>query len=60
MEVFIDEEKCIGCGSCVQICPDSFEIRNGKAHLKKRDIGKVSCEGKARDNCPVGAISILE
>ncbi len=25
-KVVIDEECCIGCGSCAELCPDGFEM----------------------------------
>ncbi len=24
----VDYETCIGCGSCVELCPEVFELRN--------------------------------
>jgi ferredoxin len=54
--VRIDEEKCIGCGICQGICPDGFEIINGKAIIKD---GNASCIQKAAESCPRNAI-ILE
>jgi len=56
MEVKVDKEKCIGCGACVAVCPEGFEIKDGKSHVKKA----ASCAKEAAENCPVGAISIEE
>ena len=25
--VYIDEEECIGCGSCVEICSEVFQMK---------------------------------
>ena len=34
--VKIDEEKCIGCGSCSAVCDEVFEMGDDmKAHVKK-------------------------
>ena len=54
--VKIDTLKCIGCGVCQSICPDGFEIINGKAQVKNE---KASCIEQAAKSCPKGAI-ILE
>ena len=54
--VKIDTLKCIGCGVCQNICPDGFEIINGKAQVKNE---KASCIEQAAKSCPKGAI-ILE
>ena len=51
--VKVDKEKCIGCGACVSICPEAFEMKDGKAHVK----GKGKCAKEAADTCPVQAIS---
>lgn len=52
--VKIDKNKCIGCGSCVAVCPEGFEIVEGKAKVKS---AKAKCIDKAIEACPVGAIS---
>lgn len=48
----VDRSKCIGCGACVSICPNVFELKDGKSHVKSND----NCED-AVDACPVAAIS---
>lgn len=59
-KISVDKEKCIGCGTCASICPDSFELKAGKAHPKKSSVDEITCEKKAESSCPVGAISIEE
>jgi ferredoxin len=27
MRAIVDEEACAGCGRCVEICPDIFELK---------------------------------
>ncbi len=56
MAIKIDKEKCIGCGSCEAICPEAFEMKEGKAHSK--GSGKGKCVKDAADSCPVQAIKI--
>jgi len=46
---------CIGCGACVSICPEGFEMDNGKAKVKN---AKAKCVKEAVDSCPVNAIKI--
>jgi NAD-dependent dihydropyrimidine dehydrogenase PreA subunit len=32
VKIVVDSTKCIGCGSCVKICPAGvYELRNGKS-----------------------------
>jgi len=57
-KIKIDKKKCIGCGACESICPRSFELKEGKAHVKKADVKKISCEKEAAESCPVSAIII--
>jgi ferredoxin len=35
--VYIDEDECIGCGSCEEICPEVFKLDEEaeKAHVIK-------------------------
>ena len=52
----VDAELCIGCGSCVELCPEVFELRDDKAWV----IGPEKCNTcdcqSAADTCPVEAI----
>lgn len=50
----VDKNKCIGCGLCVSICSKGFEIKNGKASVKNRN---VKCINDAISSCPVKAIN---
>lgn len=54
----IDDELCIGCGTCVEICPNVFEIGpDEKAYVKNQEGCKeCNCE-EAINSCPVSAIS---
>lgn len=51
--VTIDKEKCIGCGACVAQCPEGFDLKDGKAVVKNKN---VKCINEAISSCPVQAI----
>jgi ferredoxin len=58
--VKIDKEKCMGCGTCVGICPEVFELTaEGKAGVKaSADLEQYKDKiAEAIEACPVGAIS---
>lgn len=57
MKVKVDKEKCIGCGVCESICPKVFEIKNGKASVKKTET-EEKCAKEASESCPVQAIEV--
>ena len=54
----IDVDECIGCGICVDACPqDALELEDGAAFLARPDdcIGCALCE----EECPMDAISMV-
>jgi len=56
-KIIVDKEKCIGCGTCVALAPEIFEMdKNGKSSVKKSpEINEESLK-LAIDSCPVQAI----
>jgi ferredoxin len=61
MRPVVDEDVCIGCGGCEDICPGVFNLVD--------DISKVvdpegcdiqDCCEAAEENCPVEAISLVK
>ena len=57
MEIKVDQEKCIGCGRCTEICPGTFRLNEeGKSVVIKQE--DFDCAKKAADQCPVEAISV--
>ncbi len=50
-------ENCAGCGTCVDICPEVFELENDLAIVKKgADLSLDDKISEAADACPVEAI----
>ncbi len=72
MKIIFDKSKCIGCGSCVALCPKHWEMsEHGKANFKdsiinsatknqELEVEKIGCAQEAADSCPVEAIFIQE
>lgn len=60
MRVEVDQELCISCGACIDICPDVFEWNeDDKAHSIVDEV-PADLEEQAREaveNCPTDAIS---
>jgi len=56
--VCIDEEECIGCGSCHEICPEVFQIdeETEKSQVIKPQGGPVACIEEAMVECPMSCI----
>jgi ferredoxin len=57
-KVYIQTEECIGCGSCVELCPDVFEFENDeeKAKVRRPEGGDKECIEEAMASCPVECI----
>ena len=61
MDVIVDEERCIGCGTCMEICPAVFYVdeKTGKSKVIDAEACEfVDCCEAAEENCPVEAIII--
>jgi ferredoxin len=50
-------EECLGCESCVELCPAVFEMdRRGSRAVVKDPASTAPCVDEAMDICPVGCI----
>ncbi|MBS3780272.1 MAG: ferredoxin [Desulfovermiculus sp.] len=57
-KVVLDEEECIGCESCVEICPEvfAFDADSEKAYVIMAEGGPEDDIQEAMDSCPVECI----
>jgi ferredoxin len=57
-KVYNDMEECIGCGSCVEICPEVFELDEGveKAVVIQAEGSLDNCVEEAIQTCPAECI----
>jgi ferredoxin len=63
MNVRVNRDTCIGCGTCQEICPAVFHLNEtiGKAEVIDPDACEyVGCCEAAEENCPVAAITLEE
>ncbi len=59
-KVWIDEEACIACGVCSDLCPDIFEEDDESAKVIDENPDDMDCAQEAADSCPTEAIHIEE
>ncbi len=63
MKAKVDKETCIGCGLCVGICPEVFDMNDENIAEVKADPVPSEAETTCREaveSCPVDAIEISE
>ncbi len=55
--ITVDKETCIGCGSCVALCPDTFQLdADGKSEVINQN--NIKCAKSAAESCPVQVIKV--
>ena len=61
-KVRIDEDECIGCESCVEICPDVFSFNDDtdKAEVIDENMAEEDCVDEAVASCPAECIFVDE
>ena len=59
MTFTVDQDLCIGCGLCVTLCTEVFELVDDKSHVKLAPVPEELQKPAlfAEDGCPVQAIS---
>ncbi len=61
MKAIVDQEACIGCGMCIDICPEVFAYDdNSKSETIVDEVPEASQDKstEAKEICPVDAIKI--
>ena len=56
-KITVDEGACVGCGLCVNACPDVFDLVEGIAKVKSQKCGACDINDVA-SQCPVNAIVV--
>ena len=70
-KIIQQRDKCIGCGTCVAVCSDFWQMgSDGKSNLKgakdaggnkfELEVGDVGCNKEAASGCPVQIITLEE
>ena len=60
MKAIVDQETCVGCALCEQVCPAVFAMNNGKSKANVATVPKeaeADCR-KAVEDCPATAIKV--
>lgn len=55
----VNQDLCIGCGTCESLCSAVFKVENGKSHVIADECADCDCQVVV-NSCPVSAISIEE
>jgi ferredoxin len=58
MAIVIDVDECLGCETCVELCPEVFKMDDaGEKAVVIDPDSTLECVEEAIDSCPVEAIS---
>ncbi len=58
-KVTLDDDCCVGCETCVELCPQVFEMdeATGKARVIEPEGGDDACVEEAIASCPGACIA---
>ncbi|MCU0680373.1 MAG: ferredoxin [Planctomycetes bacterium] len=57
MTIKVNQDACVGCGLCANMCSDVFKINNdNKSEVISQD--NMACAKQAAESCPVAAITV--
>ena len=63
-KILLDSTVCANCQACVQVCPhDIWAVTKDEkknTYIKAENISKCALDMACVDNCPVGAIEIIQ
>jgi ferredoxin len=63
MKASVDQDGCISCGLCIDVCPEVFSYNeNEVSQAIEGDIPEnvLKQAEEARDGCPVSVIDLFE
>ena len=63
MKAIVNQDTCISCGMCIDICPDVFSYNSdSKSVAIDDDISREQLDAvqESRDACPVDAIDVIQ
>ncbi len=62
MRVTIDEDLCVACGACWDLCSSVFRLGDAGVAEVVTDPSSAcwSCVREAAEDCPEGAITVLD
>lgn len=59
MKPIVNQDTCIGCGTCEAICPEVFRVIDGKSQVQEVNYDDYADKiQQSVSACPVQAISI--
>jgi ferredoxin len=60
MKAIVDQDTCIGCGMCENICPEVFKLEDSKSTVIQKPVAPENQETakQAAESCPVSAITL--